>query len=111
MLSELKLKANKYKNVFTKVKGELFHSKKEAKRYEQLLLLEKAGEISGLKTQVKFVIIPKNDQFRETSYIADFTYYEGDIVVVEDVKGFITDVFKIKRKLMYSVHKILLRES
>jgi hypothetical protein len=111
MLSVLKSKGSKYNNKFTRVKGVLFSSKKEAKRYEQLLLLLKSGEITDLQTQVKFVLIPKTDKFRETSYIADFTYFEGREFIVEDVKGFITDVFKIKRKLFYYVHKILIRET
>lgn len=82
-----------------------FDSLKERKRYYELRLLERAGKISGLTCQVRFELIPaqyKNGKCveRACNYIADFTYWENGNFVVEDCKGFKTDVYKIKRKLM-----------
>lgn len=88
----------KYNNKKVTVNGQVFDSKKEARRYKELLLLEKAGEIKDLRTQVKFKLIPaQRDETtgevieRECSYKADFVYSEGDKTVVEDVKGFRTE--------------------
>lgn len=103
----------------------VFDSVREANRWNDLKLLEKAGEISDLKRQVKYVLIPKQYSKteltkegkpkvaeRELSYIADFVYYDlaTDEVVVEDAKGFRTDDYKIKRKLMLYIHGIQIRE-
>lgn len=86
-------------------------SGKEAKRYEQLLLLENAGKITDLKKQVRFELIPAYSKIqRAMFYIADFTYFEGKEFIVEDVKGFRTDVYKLKKKLFYHTYKILIRE-
>ena len=93
---------SKYKNI--KVNG--FDSKKEYFRALQLNILQKANEISDLKFQVKFILIPafkENNKTieRECSYIADFTYFDKDKnFIIEDVKGYKTEVYKIKRKLM-----------
>lgn len=97
----------KYNNKKITVNGQVFDSKKEANRYKELLLLEKAGEIYDLRRQVKFKLIPtQRDEVtgevveRECSYKADFVYEEDGKTVVEDVKGFRTKEYIIKRKLM-----------
>lgn len=83
----------------------VFDSVLEAKRYKQLALLEKAGEIKNLQLQVKFELqeaFSKNKKhFRAITYIADFMYFDNRSrqIVVEDTKGMKTDVFKIKQKL------------
>lgn len=77
-----------------------FDSKHEADRYMELALLERAHMISNLKTQVPFEIIPKCGKQRATFYVADFVYSIGDRVIVEDAKGYRTDVYKLKKKLM-----------
>lgn len=108
----------KYNNKKVTVNGQVFDSKKEANRYKELLLLEKAGEIQDLRTQVKFKLIPaQRDEAtgkvieRECSYKADFVYYEEDgETVVEDVKGFRTKEYIIKRKLMLYQYGIRIRE-
>lgn len=108
----------KYNNKKITVNGQVFDSKKEANRYKELLLLEKAGEIKDLRTQVKFKLIPaQRDEAtgkvieRECSYKADFVYYEEDgETVVEDVKGFRTKDYIIKRKLMLYQYGIRIRE-
>ena len=107
----------KYNNKKVTVNGQVFDSKKEANRYKELLLLEKAGAIKDLRTQVKFTLIPsQRDEAtgkvieRECSYKADFVYSEGDKTVVEDVKGFRTKEYVIKRKLMLWRYGIKIRE-
>lgn len=75
-----------------------FPSKREAKRHQELSLLEKAGKISELKRQVPFEFIVKGHKV--CRYIADFTYVENGKPVVEDAKGFVTQVFRIKARLM-----------
>lgn len=106
----------KYNNKKITVNGQVFDSKKEARRYKELLLLEKAGVIKNLSRQVKFVLIPsQRDESgkvieRECSYKADFKYEEGLKTVVEDVKGFRTKEYIIKRKLMLYQYGIRIRE-
>ena len=105
----------KYRNKKTEVNGISFDSRKEAKRYQELLLLEKAGAITDLKMQVKYVLIPSqriNGKVveRECAYKADFVYVENGETVVEDTKGFKTKDYIIKRKLMLHVHGVRIRE-
>lgn len=91
--------------------GQVFDSVKEYHRWGCLRLLERAGEIKDLKRQVKFELIPKQEGERACNYIADFTYMENGKLVVEDCKGFKTDVYKIKKKLMLMEHGIRIRET
>lgn len=91
--------------------GQVFDSVKEYHRWGCLRLLERAGEIKDLKRQVKFELIPKQEGERACYYIADFTYMENGKLVVEDCKGFKTDVYKIKKKLMLMEHGIRIRET
>lgn len=115
---------NKYGSKKVEVNGIIFDSNKEAKRYQELSLLEKAGEIQNLQRQVKYVLIPtqyfnvyQDGKFkkkvcaeRECSYKADFVYQENGQTIVEDTKGFRTKDYIIKRKLMLHVHGIMIRE-
>lgn len=107
---------SKYNNKKITVNGQIFDSKKEANRYKELRLLEKAGVIKNLSRQVKFVLIPsqrdENGKVveRECSYKADFTYEEGIKTVVEDVKGYRTKEYIIKRKLLLWQYGIRIRE-
>jgi hypothetical protein len=122
---------NKYNNKKIVVDGEIFDSKKEYKRYCELSLLEKAGAITELQRQVKYVLIPaqyeeyerygkKGQRLKdgtkciekECAYVADFIYRdtESGELVVEDTKGFRTKDYIIKRKLMLHVHGIRLVE-
>lgn len=107
----------KYNNKKITVDGQVFDSKKEANRYKELRLLEKAGAIKDLRMQVKFTLIPaQRDEAtgkvieRECSYKADFVYEEDGKTVVEDVKGFRTKEYVIKRKLMLWRYGIRIRE-
>ena len=105
----------KYRNKKVEVDGITFDSKKEARRYKELLLLEKAGAIQDLQTQVKYVLIPSQRidgkvVERECAYKADFVYTENGETVVEDTKGFKTKDYIIKRKLMLKEYGIRIRE-
>ena len=104
----------KYNSQKMDVDGIEFDSKKEARRWCELRLLEKAGAIKDLKRQVKFVLIPTQKTagktVRECAYVADFVYNENGKTVVEDTKGFKTKDYLIKRKLMLWVHGISIKE-
>jgi len=100
----------KYHNKKTVVDGITFDSKKEADRYVELSIMQKAGTIQGLKTQVPFELIPKQKGERACKYVADFTYTENGEQVVEDVKGKRTPEYVMKRKLMLERHGIRIRE-
>ena len=91
--------------------GQVFDSVAEYHRYGCLRLLERAGAIKDLKRQVKFELIPRIGEERSCNYIADFTYMENGELVVEDCKGFKTDVYKIKKKLMLMEHGIRIKET
>ena len=123
---------SKYYNIKTKTTdGVVFDSAKEARRWEQLLLLQKAGKIVELQRQVAYELIPaqyetyprfskKGDRLkdgqrlveRQCVYYADFVYTDAESgeTIVEDVKGVRTKEFVIKRKLMYAVHGIKVKE-
>ena len=98
---------NKYGNKRVVVDGIRFDSKREAARWQELKLLERAGEIKGLERQVEYELIPKQPGERAVKYIADFRYIDHDgKTVVEDTKGVKTPVYILKRKLLLWVHGI-----
>lgn len=111
---------NKYGNRKVSYAGMTFDSVKEKNRYLELTLLEKSGKIFDLCRQVKFELVPKQRDrngkaVHSVNYIADFMYKQimpdGTVeLVVEDVKGFKTDAYKMKWKLMKQVHNIEVRE-
>ena len=107
------MKMNKYGARKVKAPdGQVFDSRKEYQRYGVLRLLERAGKISGLCRQVSYELIPKQDGERACSYIADFRYFdENGKLVVEDCKGYRTEAYKIKKKLMLWVHGIKIKET
>ena len=115
---------NKFRNKPTTVDGIRFDSKREAKRYQQLKLLERAGEISGLELQPKFTFravsgeeiryppTKSGARGRVLRYTADFAYIEKGERIIEDVKGgqaTQTQAFRIRAALMYSCHGIIIR--
>lgn len=125
------MRRSKYGNRKTVVDGITFDSKKEANRFRELQLLERAGKITALQRQVKYVLIPTQREFsneiykkgahqghfkpgkvleKECSYIADFAYMQDGAYVVEDTKGVRTEAYKIKRKLMLERYGIKVRE-
>ena len=96
---------NKYNNKKIILDDIIFDSQKEAKRYAVLKILLRGGEIEDLKLQPEFILqesfVKNGKKFRPITYKADFQYYsvKENKIVVEDVKGIETEVFKIKRKL------------
>ncbi len=97
-------KYNKYKNKKIAIDNITFDSKKEARRYNELKLMEKAGLITNLALQPKFLLQDKfkykGKTYRKIEYIADFSYVrmKDDVLVIEDVKGLKTDVYRLKEK-------------
>lgn len=123
---------NKYRNRKVKTAEGEFDSEREYRRWRELRLLERAGKISCLRRQEKFVLIPSQHETytrysgktgkrlkdgkrcveKECSYVADFVYLDEDCnIVVEDAKGVRTDDYIIKRKLMLWIHGIRIKES
>ena len=119
---------NKYHNKKITIEGQTFDSKKEARRFQDLRLLERSGAISNLQMQVKYILIPAQREpdtvgvrggkkkgkllEREVAYIADFVYIDTEKgeTVVEDTKGVKTPEYIIKRKLMLYIHGIRIKE-
>ena len=106
----------KYGNKKTVVDGITFDSKKEATRFAELQLLQRAGEIFDLQRQVPFTLIPKQVRDGKTIerpcvYKADFVYKDKDgTEIVEDVKGVCTKEYRIKKKLMLWQFGIVVKE-
>lgn len=101
----------KYGNAPTVVENIRFDSAKEAARWSELRLLEKAEMIQNLTRQVKFSLDVEGVHI--CNYIADFAYDENGEVVVEDVKSPATKtrVYLIKKNLMRALHRIEIRET
>ena len=94
-----------------------FDSKRERDRFYELQLLQRAGQIINLQRQVKFELVPNQYKdgkciYRKICYVADFTYHLKDgTLVVEDAKGYRTAEYTIKKKLMYFIYKIQIKET
>ena len=93
---------NKYKAVKTEVDGITFDSKREAARYMELVLMQRAGEISHLELQPAFEC--RIDGKKICTYKADFRYFTAKECVVEDVKGVKTPVYRLKKKLVEALY-------
>jgi hypothetical protein len=104
-------KENKYKNTKIEIDNIKFDSIKEAKRYIELKLMEKAGEIKDFKMQVPYILQDSfklgNKTYRDIKYIADFTYMQKSKtsgvelweLVIEDTKGYKIKEYLLKRKM------------
>jgi hypothetical protein len=101
------------------IKTNGYDSKKEAARATQLKVMQAAGLITELKEQVVFVIAPsvviQGRKRPPMKYIADFEYMDmskpiGQRLIIEDVKGMLTPIYKLKRHLMMAVHGIEISE-
>lgn len=98
-----------------------YASTKEAKRAEILKLMQRNGQISDLREQVRFELLPKQEikcfngkticGRRAMTYIADFVYSENGAVVVEDCKGFKTRQYIQKKNLMRKIYGIIIKET
>jgi hypothetical protein len=105
---------SKYRAVRTNLDGYVFDSKREAARYAELRLLEKAGKIRDLKVKPPawFLHCPVGLGFvRVCEYRPDFTYRENGKEVVEDVKGVRTPIYRLKKKWMRLEYGIEIRET
>lgn len=111
-------KRPKYRNIKCSAGGENFDSRKEARRFQELKLCEKAGDIRDLKVHPRFVLLDgfvdgAGEYHRPITYVADYQYFDvkEGVTVVEDVKALnrktgkliLTEAFKIKRKLLLNV--------
>lgn len=110
----------KYHNQKIELNGEKFDSKGEMMRWEELKILERAGQIKNLRRQIVFELLPNQYAVvdgrrrvveRRVTYVADFVYEEGGETVVEDYKGFETEAFKLKKKMMLFFFGIQIRMS
>jgi Protein of unknown function (DUF1064) len=100
---------SKFQNKRIIVDGVRFASQKEAQRWAELRLLERKGEITGLKRQVRFPLSVNG--IKVTTYVSDFTYRDpGGRLVVEDAKGVRTPLYKLKRTWMLVEHGIEIQE-
>lgn len=102
----------KYRSIKTRCNnGHTHPSKKEAYRCDELHLLLKNGNISKLQVQMRIKLREafnfQGKVIRAISYIADFTYFDNDdkVFVIEDTKGYRTDVYKLKKKLLLFIMK------
>ena len=106
--------ASKYRNQRVTVDGIQFDSKHEAKRWQELVLMEKAGVIRDLYRQVRIGIEIGGvkvvyESGRQLTYVCDFQYYdvERDREVIEDAKGFATREYRIKKALLAAMGKTI----
>ena len=111
----LKRKPNKYNARRTEVDGIVFHSQAEAHRWVQLKLLLRGGAIRNLERQVKYpleVSTPDGPPKVIGNYYADFVYWDNDrcITVIEDVKGMLTQVYKLKKRHVEAQYGIEITE-
>lgn len=109
------VKRPKYGNRKVEVDGVVFHSAKEARRYGELKLLERAGEIAELELQPRFPL--KVSGMLVTTYVGDFSYhptFRGAIMaqrIVEDSKGYRTPEYKLKAKLFRALYGFAILET
>lgn len=122
----MRRRGSKYGNLITEVDGIKFHSAAEARRYQELRLLERAGEITDLNLQPSFELSVDNGWYLEFDaegdhdrcsrsatlgkYIADFSYKDKGVWTYEDVKGVRTPLYKWKKKHVEAQYGITIRE-
>ena len=93
----------------------IFASKREMLRYEELLILQAAGEIEGLTLQARYPLVV--NKVKVGTYVADFVYREGpsrgsgERPVIEDVKGIRTPVYQLKAKLVKALYDVDILET
>jgi hypothetical protein len=102
-------KPGRIRSTKTVVDGMTFDSKREAQRWHELILEQRAGHISALRRQVPFAITI--NRMHVCDYIADFVYVRNGAEVVEDSKGFRTEMYRLKKKLVRAVYGVEIVES
>lgn len=106
------MRRSKFKAVKTVVDGVTFDSKKEAARWSELLLLEKAGAIRKLERQ--HAVVVTHNGVKLFKWLADFVYFENGQRIYEDVKSPITaalPVYRLKKKILKAMLNIEVRET
>lgn len=96
----------KYGNRRIRTEEGWFDSQREFRRWGELKLLQLAGQITNLKRQVPFELMPKFAGHRATFYVADFVYEEKGKTVVEDSKGYRNRLYQLKRKMLAYRHGV-----
>lgn len=101
---------NKYGATPTEVDGIRFPSMREANRWRELCILERAGVISGLERQCKYPLRVNGELIG--TYTCDFRYVENGETVVEDVKGYKGErEYKRTKKLVKALYGFVIREA
>ena len=102
---------NKYKAIATEVDGIRFASRKEARRYQDLMILQRAHKITELELQPKFQLVVNGVKIGR--YTGDFKYYDNDKgeYVIEDTKGYPSRDYVLRKKLMLALHGITIFET
>lgn len=103
----------KYRNIKIQVDGIKFDSKAEYRRFKELELFQRVGNISNIERQVKFELQPsfrdgQEKMQRAITYVADFVYKEGDKIIVEDLKSVATakdSTYRLKKKMLLWLFK------
>lgn len=90
------------------VHGHTHDSKLEAARCDDLHALQSTGNITRLEMQPEFRIAI--DGKHVCAYVADFAYFVADCRIVEDVKGMLTPVYRLKKKLVEAMHGVVVTE-
>lgn len=118
---------NSRRNKYGNQKSNGFDSKKEERRYDVLRFQELKGEITDLRRQVSFELLPTQREpdrigprggkipgkviERPATYIADFVYYKDGELVVEDCKGYRTADYRLKKKMLLYFKGIRIKET
>jgi len=98
----------KYKNEPVVVDGIRFDSKREAMRYHELKLEERAGLITDLRRQIHYALNVNGVHI--TTYVADFVLKRNGEECVIDAKGHRTREYRMKRRLMLAIYGIVIEE-
>lgn len=102
-------RSSKYNAIKTEIDGYVFASRREANRYAELKILEKAGEIKDLELQPVYPCLVNGKLV--CKYIADFRYkLSSGREVVEDAKGAKTPVYRLKNKLVNALYGVVIVE-
>ena len=99
---------SKYGNEKVRWNGILFDSKHELERWIVLKDMEKRGEITWLRRQVRYKVIPEMEyngkKLKPNYYVVDFEYDKDGETILEDAKGVETEVYRLKKKLVYQIY-------
>ena len=100
---------NKYHAKPVVVDGVRFDSQREARRYGELRLLLELGVITDLEIHPRYPLVVNG--VLVATYVGDFQYFEGEVMVLEDCKGFRTPLYRLKKKLMRALYSIEIKET